>query len=362
MAAAESSLLLTAVTYQSINMSLLYRFTALPFLLLTGILPVRQGNNMKAEARSVSPTVASRPAADSSHRPPVIQFKIDPIVSTDSANCTIPFTRVGNLIVIQASVDGTEGNFILDTGAPKLILNITYFRSYPSLSSSEEDAGGITGGMGGNSPTMVNKFSFGPVHYEQVEADRINLGHIENSKGIKILGLLGMQLFKKFEMILDYEKSLIHLHLITKKEASTYKNEMLADTSLYNEFPIDIMEDKLITYGEMAGKKLIFVIDTGAESNVLDSRLPNKVFENVAITRRILLTGSGNRKVEALYGDMKNMKMGKLDIASLPVLVTNLEKMCFSYNKCLDGMLGFDFLSMHKIGFNFVKRKMYIWK
>jgi hypothetical protein len=36
--------------------------------------------------------------------------------------------------------------------------------------------------------------------------------------------------------------------------------------------------------------------------------------------------------------------------------------MCDSYNNCLDGMLGFDFLSLHKIGFNFVNRKMYIWK
>jgi predicted aspartyl protease len=326
--------------------------------LLTGIFPAQHKGI--ASGKAISPAVIITDSLKPDH--PSIQLKIDPVVTTDSADCVIPFTRVGNLIVIQGKIDGVDGNFILDTGAPKLILNLTYFRNYVTTSSAEEEAGGITGGASSASPTMVAKFSFGPVHYERVEADRINLGHIENSKGIKILGLLGMQLFKKFEMILDYEKSLIHLHLITKKESSTYKNVMLADTSLYNEFAIDIMEDKLITYGEMAGKKLIFVIDTGAESNVLDSRLPNKIFENVAITRRILLTGSGDKKVEALYGDMKNMRMGKLDIASLPVLVTNLEKMCFSYNKCLDGMLGFDFLSLHKIGFNFVKRKMYIWK
>ena len=339
-------------------MSLLYRLTALPLLLLTGIFPAQYSDSVPVEA-TPPPPVLIKDSIGPGH--PSIHLKIDPIVSTDSSVCIIPFSRVGNLIVIKGEADGTEGNFILDTGAPKLILNLTYFRNYPS-SSTEEDAGGITGGAAGTNPTMVSKFSFGPVHYDQVEADRINLGHIENSKGIKILGLLGMQLFKKFEMILDYEKNLIYLHLITRKESSTYRSEMLADTSLYNEFPIDIMEDKLITYGEMAGKKLIFVIDTGAESNVLDSRLPNKVFENVAITRRILLTGSGNKKVEALYGDMKNMKMGNMDMGTLPVLVTNLEKMCFSYNKCLDGMLGFDFLSMHKIGFNFVKRKMYIWK
>ncbi|MGN6293875.1 MAG: aspartyl protease family protein [Chitinophagaceae bacterium] len=340
-------------------MPLLYWFTALPFLLLTGVSPVHKGS---IPGKAIpAPVVIAADSLGPDHSS--TELKMDPIITTDSANCVIPFTRVGNLIVVKGEVDGMEGNFILDTGAPKLILNLTYFRDHASSSSAaERESGGITGGTAGAEPTMVTKFSFGPVHYQKVEADRINLGHIENSKGIKILGLLGMELFRKFEMILDYEKNLLYLHLITRKESSVYKSEMLTDTSLYNEFPIDIMEDKLITYGHMAGKKLIFVIDTGAESNVLDSRLPNKIFENVAITRRILLTGSGNKKVEALYGNMKNMKMGDLDIGSLPVLVTNLEKMCFSYNKCLDGMLGFDFLSMHKIGFNFVKRKMYIWK
>ncbi|MGZ8554521.1 MAG: aspartyl protease family protein [Chitinophagaceae bacterium] len=284
----------------------------------------------------------------------------DPFVTSDPSSSIIPFNRVGNLIVIKAKVDSTEGNFILDTGAPKLILNMTYFRNYPSH-SEETESGGITGETRA-SPTMVENLSFGPIKYYRAYADRVNLGHIENSKGIKILGLLGMQLFKRFEMIIDYEKSLIYLHLINKKESSTYRSEMLRDESAYHTFPVKIVEDKLITYGEIAGKKLSFLIDTGAESNVLDSRLSNKIFEQVSITRRIMLAGSGAQKVEALYGDMKNMKIGELDIATLPVLVTNLEKMCFSYNQCLDGMLGFDFLSMHKIGFNFVKRKMYIWK
>jgi hypothetical protein len=289
------------------------------------------------------------------------KFDRDPVVTSDSSSCVIPFNRVGNLIIIKAKVDTTEGNFILDTGAPKLILNMTYFRSYRS--TDEETApGGITGETTGSSPTEVAVLSFGPIKYFRAEADRVNLGHIENSKGVKILGLLGMQLFKRFEMVIDYEKSLIHLHLITRKESSTYKHQMLADTSAYHVFPINIMENKLLTYGEMAGRKLIFIIDTGAESNILDSRLPDKIFEHVAITRRMVLSGAGNKKIEALYGDMNNVKIGGVTMNNLPVLVTNLEKMCFAYNECIDGMLGFDFLSLHKIGFNFVNRKMYIWK
>jgi predicted aspartyl protease len=287
----------------------------------------------------------------------------DPIVSSDTPSCVIPFNRAGNLIVIQAKVDTTEGNFILDTGAPGLILNMTYFRHYHASSHGDDESGGITGTVSASSPTNVTAFTLGTFKYSRVEADRINLGHIENSRGIRVLGLMGMNLFKRFEMIIDYENNLIYLHLIHKKEVKTYRHEMLNDTKAYNEFPIDVKDNKLYTYGEVGGKKLTFIVDTGAESNVLDSRLPNTILENLTVNSRVLLSGTGNSKVEALSGDMKNIKMANLEITSLPVIVTNLEKMCRAYDdRCLDGMLGFDFLSMHKIGFNFVNRKMYIWK
>ena len=136
----------------------------------------------------------------------------------------------------------------------------------------------------------------------------------------------------------------------------------MKNTEAYNTLPIDIIENKLITYTQLEGRKLRFLLDTGAESNVLDSRLPNKIFENVSITGRVMLSGTGQKKVEALYGNLKNIQFGGIDMGKLPVIITNMEKMCFAYDRCLDGMLGFDFLSLHKIGFNFVKRKMYIWK
>ena len=285
----------------------------------------------------------------------------DPVVTSDTPSCVIPFSRAGNLIVIRARVDTAWGNFILDTGAPGLVLNMTYFRNYASDGNMEGESGGITG-TASSDQVMIPNFSFGPIKYFDVTADRVNLGHIENSKGIRIHGLLGLQLFRRFEMIIDYEKSVIHLHLISKKEASFYKSDMLLDPSTYDEFSISTLDNKLITYGQVAGKKLAFLIDTGAESNVLDSRLPDKIFEQVTISSRILLSGSGTKKVEALYGNIKNVKMGNIEIQGLPILVTNLEKMCYAYDKCLDGMLGFDFLSLHKIGFNFVRGKMYIWK
>lgn len=290
------------------------------------------------------------------------QYYNDPIVSTDSANCIIPFTRAGNLIIIRAIADTIEGNFIFDTGAPGLVLNMTYFRNYTSNEHTSDIQGGITGGVETDGHITINRFSFGPVKYAKVEADRINLGHIENSKGIKIHGLLGMQLFKKFEIIIDYEEQVIYMHLLTKKDAKDYKHELLKDTAAYIESPVDFIENKLIAYAWSGKKKLKFVVDTGAESNLIDSRLPDNILDGIVITRRIFLTGTGSSKVEALSGNINKITIGGQNVEQLPVIVTNLEKLCYAYDRCLDGMLGFDFLSRQKIGFNFVKRKMYTWK
>lgn len=283
-------------------------------------------------------------------------------LASDSASCIIPFNRVGNLMVVKAKADTTEGNFILDTGAPGLVLNITYFRDYPVITHHDGEQTSIGGSTAGIQKTTVKELSFGTFQYFKTEADLANLGQIENAKGIRVLGLLGVSLFRQCEMIIDFEKSLIYLHRIARKEASSYKHELLKDTSLYRTFPIDITDNRIMTTTELEGKKLKLVIDCAAESNILDSRLPNKVFENITITRRVKLAGPGNKTIDALYGNMNTLKIGTLDISNLPVTITNLEYTCFAFGGCVDGVLGFDFLSLHKIGFNFVTRKMYIWK
>jgi hypothetical protein len=265
-------------------------------------------------------------------------------------------------MVIKARVDTTEGNFILDTGAPHLVLNLTYFRDYPMTSGHDEEQTSIAGRGGGISKTSVGELTFGTMNFVKLDADVTNLGNIENAKGIKVLGLLGLALFQRCEMIIDFEKSLIYLHRIGKKESSTYKHQMLNDTSHYRIFPIEVSNNRMTTTTEVAGKKLKLVIDCAAESNILDSRLPDKILETITITRRVKLTGPGDKKVDALYGSLTSMKMGARQIENLPVVIINLEYTCFSDDICVNGVLGFDFLSQHKIAFNFVTRKMYIWK
>jgi hypothetical protein len=302
--------------------------------------------------------VAARPPGVAP-KAPVITLETLP--GGDSTTCILPFTRAGNLILLRATADTIAGNFILDTGAPGLVLNLTYFRQYPTTTEDGEQTN-ITGGHAPILRTTVAHFSFGTLLYDHVEANLANLGPIENGKGVKILGLLGMDLLMRCEMIIDYQKNLIYLHRIGRRESSSYQSVHLKEPASFTTVPIELTDNRIITRIALGGKNLRFILDCGAESTILDSRLPNAIFDRVTITGRVMLTGAGNKKIEALQGSLDEIRIGGHRIGDLPVLITNLEKTCFAYGGCIDGILGFDFLSLQKIGFNFVTRKLYLWK
>jgi hypothetical protein len=291
-----------------------------------------------------------------------IEMSGDPIIDADTVSCVIPFTRVEKLILIKGKADSTEGNFIFDTGAPGLVLNVTYFRSYPITGTMDGEQKGIAGNADFYGKTTVNNFKLGTFSYYKVDADFVNLGHLESKRGVKILGLLGVSMFTQCEVIIDYEKNEIHLHYISKKERNTYQHEMITNAKNVVSSRFDLDENRILVKTSLAGKDLKFVVDFGSESNILDSRLPGKVLDSMEVTGRVLLNGAGTKTLEALSGTVMGFEVAGMETAPLPVIVTDLRYTCFGDGQCINGVLGYDFLSRYKLCFNFVKRMLYIIK
>ncbi|RYY86512.1 MAG: hypothetical protein EOO15_14310 [Chitinophagaceae bacterium] len=280
----------------------------------------------------------------------------------DSVAAVIPFNRVGNLILVQAQADSLEGNFIFDTGAQHVVLNSTYFRDYSATTVSDMEATGINGGTAPLQRITLGKLRLGTIGYPRLEADLGELGHIENSKGVRILGLLGMDLFRDCEIMLDYDENLLYVHRLRKREAALYTNvSAQVPPSDYTEMPIELKENYILVRTTVAGRELRFVMDSGAETSVIDSRLPNNVLAGLQVTRRIQLNGA-SRKKEAVYGTLPELTVGPHLLRNVPMLVSNLEQSCFSQFDCINGILSFDALSPRRIGFNFVTRKLYLWR
>lgn len=290
---------------------------------------------------------------------PVLQAS-DPFLHADTPTCSIPFTLAGKLILVKGHADSTVGNFIFDTGAQDLVLNSTYFRDYNIDHSADETQQSITGQGASVQRTTIKLFRLGTFKYYQAEAQLVSLRHIEDSRGVKILGLLGVSMFKDCEIIIDYKNSLIHLHHISKKERKTYQHALINTQSVIAEYPFDLVDNRILVSTSLNGKKLPFVVDFAAESNIIDSRLPNRILDSIQVSGRVMLTGAGSRKVEALTGHVKDLKIGNLPVSQLPVIVTNLEGTCFGKDVCINGVLGYEFLSRYTLAFNFAKRRMYI--
>jgi hypothetical protein len=286
----------------------------------------------------------------------------DPIMHVDTPSCVLPFTRAGKLIMLKGRAENTEGNFVLDTGAPYLVLNSTYFRDLEMAHNQDETQHGINGEGGAVQKRAVKQFRLGTFTYFKVEADLVNLGPIENARGVKILGLLGVALFKECEMVIDYEKNEIHLRYIPRKERKTYKNPTLNNPQEYEEHPFLLKDNRIIIQTKLGKKSLQFVVDHAAESNIIDSRLPGSVLDSVQINGRTLLSGTGTKKVEAITGAMSGFTVGSLQVKEMPVIITSLENSCFGNDACINGVLGYDFLSRYKLVFNFVTGKFYVFK
>jgi len=269
---------------------------------------------------------------------------------------TIPLKRAGRLFLIEAVIDNQEGNLVFDTGSSGLVLNKTYFRKY--ISNEKPAGGGVTGEVGKVSQIYVKRLQISNLYYEKVTADLTDLGHIENRRGVKILGLFGLNMITGFEVIFDANNSQLQLNRIDKKgvrlspAASAIKYDLTQKIETYNNI--------LFIRSKIAEKTLNFCLDTGAETNVINSHVSKNVMSTIQISRRSGLSGAGAATSEVLYGTMNDFKFGNYQIGEMETIVTDLDAMSEAYGRTIDGMLGYDFWEKGIFCINFGKNEMSI--
>lgn len=281
-----------------------------------------------------------------------IRVRREPKPQYTGEEIVIPLISVGKLLIIEAEIDSLVGNFIFDTGAPCLVLNRTYFRNYNQVEGYY--ASGINGKMGEAQSADVGKLSFRGINYENIDADVADLSQIENARNIKILGLMGLNLFKSFEIEIDLRQSILRLKSCDKKGEPIKASNTNYD--LVN--PLTIYDNTLFTNCEIAGKKLVFGFDTGAEINALDIESGDAILSTIRITGRSTLTGTGTETVEIILGRLNDFKIGKLELLGMLTIITKLEDISDAYGRKLDGVLGYDFLARGRVKINVRKKEL----
>lgn len=267
---------------------------------------------------------------------------------------TIPLKKAGNLFIIEAKIDSIVGNFIFDTGAPGLVLNKTYFRDYQKVYNSSE--AGITGANSQYFRKKIASFEVSNLRFKNILADVTELGHLENKRKTKILGLIGASFLKDFEAIVDYKNSVMHLYAVDKKGKLLHPNSSLY--SIKQKYKIQYTNNVICVQAAIGGKAIKFCLDTGAESNVIDIASKNEILETVSITKRVELSGASSKKTEVFYGFMNEFSINNLNIPKMGTMLTDLSNLRKVYGISIYGMLGYDFFKQGLISINIRKKEL----
>ncbi len=272
--------------------------------------------------------------------------------SIGPSSVLVPLRQVGRLFMVEVRIDDIEGNLIFDTGASELVLNKTYFRNYAGYEKGTT-AGGVTGKFGKITSAAVGQMDVSGIYYEKISADLADLGHIEDSRGVKILGLFGIKMIDDLEVIFDAAKCEMRLSKTDRQgnrldpEAGELKFEF--NQELESNYHI------MMIRGRIGDKTLNFCLDTGAEINTLNSNIPKKVMSTIKIVRRSTLGGARAGNIEALYGTMNELEFGNHQFGIMNAVLIDLSSMSESYGFHIDGMLGYDFWRKGVFCFNLKK-------
>lgn len=249
--------------------------------------------------------------------------------------------------MVSGKIGEQSGKFILDTGAPYLVLNQTYFKN---AQASNVLAAGVSGKVK-VAKMQIESLEVTGYTWQNLNADVVSLSQVENSKSTKILGLLGVQLFVNKILTIDYANGQL---FVADKESQQFvaKGETIIEEKL------TVYDNRLITKVNIAGKKQLTCIDTGAEACVLHNKQKNKVWEQIDVKGRYLMAGVGSQRAEVLSAVVKQLEFGDKEISNVRTIVSNLDGLSEAYGFEVRFVMGYTILSGYLVTLNFVDNKV----
>ncbi len=289
---------------------------------------------------------------------PIIFTKAEII---NGSTTRIPFKIIDQLIVVEVAILDKEGNFIIDTGSEALILNSVHFKPTREHRQNGQLKSGIHNDIENVKEKYLDFLSIKDLSLEKLNADVIDLSHIERVKKIELLGIIGYSILKDFEIFID-----MHLNQITltktDKDGERLSKKVYAET-IHDSIDIKLKKHTIIIDAFVGNKKVKFGLDTAAEYNQLNENLDSKILDYFYPSSKLKLTGASGQKMEVLAGKLYRVKLNdSIYFGPMKTVLTNLKKMNSAFGSNLDGILGFEFFAQKRTIINYKKRKLYFIK
>lgn len=261
-----------------------------------------------------------------------------------STSYSIPFKKAGNLLLVNAEIDSKEGVFILDTGAPTLVIN------QARKTSGEIQAKGINGNLTVND-TFIKKFRWNNEEWKNLSSLSVDMQHFNDLHQEGVKGLIGYEILRDYEMIVDPSAQTLML-LSNRKEIPYDPAQVLVSIPMQQQEHMPVIELSI------NGKKILLGIDTGAEINFLDQSLLQNGTIEVSEAGVMLVKGLGeNNEKRASKVRVKNLQIGEVNLSDQVFTIKDMNQLFPRNGEGLkvQGIVGSAFLNQFHYSINYRK-------
>lgn len=262
----------------------------------------------------------------------------------------IPFELAGGMLVVKASVDGEIGNFILDTGAPGIVLNADN-EEFTNVSNASSVGGDMQVGE-----VVVQHFQLGNIYMNKAQGHVLNVRHLETACGMDLMGLIGFDVLRNYELLFDFPN-----HNIQAFKSGTAKDAM--KTAPLTSFSFTLCGHVPVFLAKVGNKRAYLGLDSGAEVNLLNAKYFDKINpSDLANVQAELLTGLDNLTKNVTAADVKSTRVKSTALPSMRYVFTDMSHLRSQLDTPIDGLLGVPFFENRVISIDYGQKKIRIWQ
>ena len=153
---------------------------------------------------------------------PAVEYNPGEAGTVDHALCLLGFTavpvrevRTGHHL-IEATINGREGEFVLDTGANMTVIDLAHASRFGIAPGSGSIGGALGVGGGGQARrSSVESFRVGPIPVRQSGVVTADLGQLLRAlgqvSGTTVYGIVGQDVLKEHRAIIDVAGPMLYL-------------------------------------------------------------------------------------------------------------------------------------------------------
>lgn len=267
---------------------------------------------------------------------------------TNQKEDIIPFELVRGMIVMQAQIDQQPGHFILDTGAPLMVINEDPVTPSKLAASFKQKI--IVG------ETVIKDFNWAGTEEKKLDALVLDISHLEQAFQRPLKGMIGFNVLKGYELFFDYEKQIVRRY-------AGRKNQLHQQSRPLHNIPFQKFAHLPVITLKIGNKKFRFGLDTGACTNMIDQSVLNALDETVVTPladEEVQGLDQHVNRVQAVQ--LKSVEAKGLVVEDLKFLATDLSELQSDEGIVLDGLLGYSFLSRMKFSISYPKQRIYVWE